>query len=261
MKIRADIIKKALSKKHSRDFFLTEVKNGPTHIAAPGELLILDALAIKRSWTQPRITGYEIKVSRQDFNKDEKWPGYLKYCHYFNFVCPRGLIQPEELPDEVGLIWYNQEKDSLYTRRKAVFRDIEISADLLWYIIICRLESGRHPFFSSVREYFQAWVEDRAETRELGYRVGTKLVRELKKAIKEKEVAERKLKRYESDVRELEQIREIAQTAGISRWRLVEGIREALTFGVTSRIEAKVNTIIREAEKLKEMISGEQEAG
>ena len=56
-------IKRALAEKHYKDFFITECKSGPTQIAAAGTLKILDGLAIKKSWTAPCFTGYEIKVT------------------------------------------------------------------------------------------------------------------------------------------------------------------------------------------------------
>jgi len=55
-----------------------------------------------------RIKGYEFKVSRSDFLNEirtEKWRSYLEYCHTFSFVCPRGLIQKEEIPPKIGLLW------------------------------------------------------------------------------------------------------------------------------------------------------------
>lgn len=51
------------------------------------------------------VRGYEIKVSRQDFLTDKKWQEYLPYCNQFYFVVPKGLILPEELPPEIGLIY------------------------------------------------------------------------------------------------------------------------------------------------------------
>lgn len=133
MKVRADLILQALYNKHVSkqrpDAFFTQVKNGPTQMTAPGELLILDAVAFSRSWTRPLITGYEVKTSKNDFVRDEKWPGYLKYCHQFYFVSPPKVIEPEDLPSEVGLIHYNPEKKTLKTKQKAITRPIEISAD------------------------------------------------------------------------------------------------------------------------------------
>ena len=111
--VRADEIKRALFKRHTDDLFLTEVKTGATW--SNKDLLKFDAIAIKKSWAKPRLTGYEVKVSRSDFLNDQKWPDYLPHCRCFSFVCPKGLIQPEELTDEVGLIWYYLDSGALVT--------------------------------------------------------------------------------------------------------------------------------------------------
>lgn len=37
--------------------------------------------------------------------RTEKWKIYLKYCHTFSFVCPKGLIDKSEIPPKVGLLW------------------------------------------------------------------------------------------------------------------------------------------------------------
>lgn len=42
-KVTSTAIKIALAKKHWKDFFLTEVKSGPTQLARPGDLKILDS--------------------------------------------------------------------------------------------------------------------------------------------------------------------------------------------------------------------------
>lgn len=51
--VTARDIKLALAKKHQTEFFLTEVKNGPTGVAR-GQLLIFDAIAIYKSWSRPQ---------------------------------------------------------------------------------------------------------------------------------------------------------------------------------------------------------------
>jgi len=69
------------------------------------------------------MKGFEFKVSRSDFLADlkvrpkkfywgqqagggeAKWKAYLKYCNLFCFVCPEGLIKPEEVEAPAGLIW------------------------------------------------------------------------------------------------------------------------------------------------------------
>lgn len=175
-KVKAVDIKIALAqKKHSNDYFLTEVKSGPTQTNDRRNLRILDALAIAKSWAHPCLSGYEIKTSRSDFTGDAKYHTYLPLVHELSIVCPVGLIKKEELPLEVGLIWYNPETGSLTTKKKPIYRKIEISADMLMYVIMSRLEKDRIPFYSKQAEYFKDWLDNKIENRNLGYVVKSKL--------------------------------------------------------------------------------------
>ena len=70
-----------------------------------------DVLSIKKSGY---ITEFEVKISRSDFladKKKNKWylyadPVYNRYKpNYFNYVCPDGLIQADEIPPFAGLIY------------------------------------------------------------------------------------------------------------------------------------------------------------
>lgn len=184
--VRADVVLAALAKRHrENETFLTEVKTGPTQVASRYELQKIDALAIKHSWANPCFTGYEVKVSRSDFTGDSKWANYLNYCHRFYFACPAGLIKPEELPDEVGLVWVNPETGGWSVRKAGPFRPIEIRWEMLYYILISRTEPDRYPFFSSRREMFEAYLEDREDGRMISLHVGQKWQRELE-AIKQR---------------------------------------------------------------------------
>jgi hypothetical protein len=55
------------------------------------------------------ITGFEIKVSRADFLGDKKWQNYLPYCNRFYFATTPGVVEPKELPDEIGLLELGEE--------------------------------------------------------------------------------------------------------------------------------------------------------
>lgn len=136
-------IKIALAEKHYRDFFLTEVKSGPTQIAPAGSLKILDGLAIRKSWTNPCFTEYEVKVSRGDFLRDAKFYTYEDLCNCLYIVCPKGIIDRTEVPESVGLMYYDPDKKTIATRKKAIYRKIEYSPEILLYIISSRLESDR----------------------------------------------------------------------------------------------------------------------
>lgn len=50
-------------------------------------------------------TCYEVKVSLSDFKRDKKWHFYLPYCIRFYFACPTGLLYPDQIPAEAGLVW------------------------------------------------------------------------------------------------------------------------------------------------------------
>lgn len=248
------MIKRALAGRHSRDSFFTEVKNGPTHTAT--ELLIMDAVAFKRSWANPCIMGYEIKVSRSDFLGDEKWRGYLPYCNRLSFVCPRGLIKADELPEEVGLIYYNQEKDSLYTRRKAAYREIEPPVGMMMYLIM-RWGAQEHPFFSSNREYFEALMQDKVDRKNLGHYVA----KETKAHIKELEGKIRDFEhrswQYDTDMEMVEELRQLVEPylegAWRSKWDVINAVKKVLKTGLPPDVAGHVLTIDRELEELKKL--------
>ena len=254
MKVRADMIKKALAKKHAEDFFMTEVKDGPTWF---GGHLRLDAVAIKKSWANPAIIAYEVKVSRSDFRQDEKWPAYLSLCNQFSFVCPKGLITPDELPPEVGLIYYNPESGALYTKRKAQHRLIEEPVAMYKYIIMSRMDSDRHPFFSSRREWIEAYVEDRNERIELGRGFGIKMAGEIHKLRIELE----RLQDRKDDLKLLNEARGILREHGIwldcwnQDWK--DELRKALAGGMNPRVQIQLTSLLKQAEALKEALGVE----
>lgn len=112
-----------LASKHTRDIFVPHCKTGPSWYSGP---LILDAWVMPFSWTRP-IIGYEIKISNSDFRRDRKWPGYLQYCNLFYFVCPWGLIDKRQVPDEAGLIYLS--------KTGAAIRYIKRAPSRWWHMI------------------------------------------------------------------------------------------------------------------------------
>lgn len=258
-RVRADIIKLALANRHKSDSFFTEVKNGPTHTAE--ELLIMDAVAFKKSWANPCIMGYEIKVSRSDFLGDDKWRGYLQYCNQFSFVCPKGLIELDELPEDIGLVYYNQEKDSLYTRRKATYREIEPPFGMMMYLIM-RWDGQKHPFFTTEREYFEALREDEKDRKELGRFVATETqeyIRSLEKQIKEYEITKY---RYESDAEIMDELRELvkpflANPRYQNKWDVLHAVEKILKTGMPPDVAGHVLAMERELDAIKKLVDAE----
>lgn len=253
-RVRADMIKYALQKKHAKDFFLTEVKTGPTGWGE--KLYIIDAVAIRKSWANPCLTAYEVKVDRSDFTRDEKWRAYMHFCHQMAFACPAGLIQPDELPEEVGLYYYDNGK--LVTKRKPVYRAVEVPSNVLMYIIMSRLDSDRHPFFSDEREFIMAWLEDKQDRKEIGRIFGLKVaerIQELKKEIYE-------LKKVNSDLDLYRRLNELLREYGIqlsrySDWE--EELRRRLEAKTPIDVKRYILYLYRTADELRKIIEQEDE--
>ncbi|MGM0806494.1 MAG: MmcB family DNA repair protein [Bacillota bacterium] len=250
MKVKSQDITRALAKKHHQDFYLTEVKNGSTWYNKA--MVRMDAMAIKKSWANPCITGYEVKVDRHDFLNDVKWPAYREFCHQLSFVCPKGLIQPEELPEDIGLIWFNTETEFLYTKKKAKYREIECPGDMFYYILLSRVDNDRYPFYSSKREYLEDYIRDKENKRELARAVRTKMANEIVGLRQEVEGLKREIDRKEYESTQFEIIRKILLAAGIrtSRWSLEEDLKSALGAGMDPRMKRLIDDIKNDANQL-----------
>lgn len=129
-------IDKALAARHKDDLYVPECKTGPTFT---GSHRRLDAWVMARSYSPFRTIGYEIKVSRSDFEQDQKWVEYLGYCHHFYFVCPAGLIKSHELPEDVGLLWMTP-SGRLHDKKRATRRepDADKLRSILVYVLMSR---------------------------------------------------------------------------------------------------------------------------
>lgn len=68
----------------------------------------LDVAGMRLSWTNPKPTAYEVKVSRPDFLKDVgsgKWQHYLGAVQRVYFCVPKGLVAPDEVPPDCGVMY------------------------------------------------------------------------------------------------------------------------------------------------------------
>ena len=62
------------------------------------DLAIIDT---RKRW----IRGFEIKVDRKDFVRDDKWAFYSEFCSALSIACPEYLIRPEEVSGPFGLVY------------------------------------------------------------------------------------------------------------------------------------------------------------
>ena len=238
-KVTSTDIKLALKEFHNGkpSYFITECKTCSTYFPDPQGLLKFDGLAITKSYTKPNIIGYEIKVSRNDFLQDNKWHLYLQYCNEFYFVVPKGLVKKEELPDHVGLIYFNPDTKGLRTVKKALYRQIEEPVGVYKYIIFSRLEEDRSPFYNDRAEYCKDYLEDKVVKSAIGQRLGTKLAKDL-------EDAEKRLKSLQSAEKELQawkSVKKVLDKAGILPWRWFDN--DSWVTDLEQRLSGKMDPI------------------
>lgn len=188
-----------LAKRHSDDVFVREC----TMHTQTGDLR-LDAWVMKRSWAHPLVTGYEIKVSRSDFLHDHKWRGYLTACNQFWFVVPGGLVQPEEVENGVGLLWVKSGR--FYTKKRPIFRDVQIPEQIFRYLLMARVDILDHHRAYSVpdqsdRDYWQGWMERKQVDHGFGERLRGEIARRVQEEIikvgNENELLQRRVNAYE----------------------------------------------------------------
>lgn len=201
-----DKILSLLLQKHSKDLCVPECKTGSTWYNPMFQKL--DLWVMKKSWTKPWTVGYEIKRSRSDFLRDTKWGEYVKYCTDFYFVSPPDVIQPEELPADVGLIVTSKNITRLYTKRKAIHRQIEMPESLYRYILMWRVSIIKEQEDRSKENYWKIWLAKKDEHKELGYNVGTKISELVEQRIDKVEVENNRLERENERLAEMKKVME-----------------------------------------------------
>jgi len=221
--INAHSILALLAARHTNDVFVAECKNGPTHDTRG--LLKMDAWAMAKSWARPVSIGYEIKVSRSDFMRDNKWKRYLDYCTDFYFVISPGVCELSELPEGVGLLVASKNCKRLTCKRKAISRDVEVPEELYRYVLMCRTkvkdEYDRYEV-KDKRVTCQQWLDDKEDRESLGGMVSHEL------AIRFQKMKSRVL-RAEAEAARFEPIKQMLADAGIDDdWRLKIRINEVI---------------------------------
>lgn len=195
-------IMRLLREKHKEDLFVPECKNGPTQTRSHFRM---DAWVMRKSWSDPCVTAYEVKVTRADFLGDNKWKKYLDCCNVFAFVCPKGIIKPEELPQDVGLFYVASTGNRIMVQRKPVFRDVEIPESVWRYILMCRTAIVSEESKTSTQQQEWAdWLATKAEKGELGWRVSRKIRDIVDNAKREAERAKLDVERYDTLIKTLE---------------------------------------------------------
>jgi len=91
--------------------------------------------------------GFEVKMTRADYLRDEKWQDYAMFCSSLSIACPADLIQKDEVPHPFGLLWVsvNERGDvqGRWVKKPKKFQRREGLAWLYTYVSILEKELPR----------------------------------------------------------------------------------------------------------------------
>jgi hypothetical protein len=211
--LRASEVIDLLAAKHEKDLFVPECKDGPTWQGAP---LRLDAWAMRRSWANPCMFGYEVKVSRADWLGDKKMQLYAAYCNQLYVVAPQGVVKPEEVPEGAGLLLVNSGGTGLLTKKKAPYREIKPPTDLMTYILMSRAVVARRGHYSTEigdrAACWRSWLAEREEAREIGHMASAALRAKYEREV---EQVRRENKRLKEDCETLAEVKAALDGLGV----------------------------------------------
>ena len=160
---------------------------------------IADAVSI--TWDKKHnkrlIVIYEIKVTHGDFISDTKYIDYLPYCNQFYFACPKGVIQPSELPDKCGLIQCYPSQTRIVRTALTQQGDVSKQWDMLHDLLSIKNDNA---LFRTTKSY-RAYIDDKITLQDLGYAVSRKMSKFAESLIRK----EHHLQQHEKEVAELQE--------------------------------------------------------
>lgn len=232
----AEDLVKLLAARHAEAVFVAECKMGESWGSGARRL---DAWAMPKSWSPWTTIGYEVKVSRSDFLRDDKWHAYLPVCHELYFVCPPKLIDPKELPESVGLLVASGQR--LVTKRKALRREPDPKAinRLMSYVLMSRSRIVSDMFEANRPEPAEAWrrwLEVKQGNALLGMDVSKRIQEIVRDARARAQQAERDKARLEAVEVQLEALG-LSKGAGVYEvGRLLRSPEHEQTLGEVRRL-------------------------
>jgi hypothetical protein len=196
-----------LRKKHEDDVFHTEVSidHGSRR---------MDAWAMKKSWSNPLVIAYEVKISRSDFLHDHKLQDYLPYCNEMYMVCPKEVVKEDELPNGFGLMAVASTGNRIITKKKAPYRNVEIPEQFYRGLLMSKVDRGIKNMSATEIELarrvglvntYKDYVEGRKALSELVYKV----LEKFKDLQKENQKLQQEIKAIEKSVEIHERIKKI----------------------------------------------------
>lgn len=104
----ADLFRKRAEAKPRYGMILTEIALAGKY-SSKGRLDVA-VVTSSAGYRNIYLRGYEVKATRADLLQDlkaDKWRKYLDVCTSFYFAFPKGMAEPDEIPEECGIIEWN----------------------------------------------------------------------------------------------------------------------------------------------------------
>lgn len=190
-------------------------------------VLRLDGVALEVNWRGDTwISGFEVKVSRGDFLRDAKYLCYKNYVDDLTLVCPARMIDRSEVPEPVGLMYYDPSKRTLRYRRKpnpshGDTRQVE-------HRLLKKLAASERPDRYGHYETAAEYVAQREAMKGIGRALGTKMALRLQQLEQLQEPTE--ARRIQAQSKAFERVCDILSRHGyqISRWTRTEDLETRL---------------------------------
>lgn len=257
---------------HNNDVMVPECKNGESYALG---LLRLDLWVLRRTWSPWTTIGYEIKVSRKDFEADQKWGEYLGLCHEFYFVCPPGLIKEIDLRPGVGLIWVSVSGDRLHTKVKAQrhLPDSEKLVQLMSYVVMSRsvivkdmneANKGEVPDRLAKMANQVETATERAELAELVRGHIRQRLHEMSEKVRNADMKESQVKRFTERLKQLGITWDADSANWIEDGRVedeIRALRRALDWQTLSEIKSLGQRLQELAQTIKEIREADKREG
>lgn len=209
-----------------------------------------------------KLHGYEIKVSRSDWLREiqdtSKAGALSKYCHFWWVAAPDGIVKPEELPANWGLVVVQRRADGYSARvRKPATENTAAALDYKFFASIMRRCFYESPVIKDLNSKLTAEYER-------GYKAGIQSRSHSQSVL---DAWEKAAKRSQENERELaEKVRQFERESGLS---LNQNWGETMSAGVAvSHIRAAARghgnglaKLKQELEKLVQAVDGFEKLG
>jgi hypothetical protein len=209
-----------LARRHSDAIYVPECKMGQAGTRT------LDAWVLLPTWSPLTSIGYEIKVSRSDWTRDQKFMEYRPVCHLLMIAAEPGVVKLSELPEGVGLLEAAGKGDGsrlmMRVKPARVEPDHRALSNLMAHVLMWRSRVQHRNDRTETREdraaRWQRWLDDKVVWREIGYHTGRKMRDQIDNANAAKSDAERRAASLEEAVIVLRELG-VTELAGASSVR------------------------------------------